>query len=316
MYIFADFHTHTLYSHGKGTVEENLLAGKARGLEMVAITDHGPGSVPWVRTSLRRMRRMMDEVRFYNQRLEGIRALAGVEANVVSLRGEIDVPPDLVEELDLLLVGFHTEIIARTLAEQWKIFGRTLLARHSRAAAERARADVTQALVEIVYRHPVDIVTHPGHKVSIETAALARACARRGTAMEINAGHGFMTRAYAEIAALEGAPFVLDSDAHRPGDVGRLERALAVAQAAGLQPEQIWNARETADEPRPGEGLPHRPGRVRPNLDGLPPRWDHSRPMPGRSAGRLPQLADGAWDDGRDVFNPDVDTEHRGPWRH
>ena len=294
MYIFADFHTHTLYSHGKGTVEENLLAGKARGLETVAITDHGPGSTPWVRTSVRRMRRMIDEVRFYNQRPEGIHALAGVEANVVSMRGEIDVPPELVDELDLLLVGFHTEVIARTLSDQWKIFGRTLLAKYSRAVAERARADVTQALVEIVYRHPVDIITHPGLKVPIDTAELARACARRNTAMEINAGHGFMTRAYAEVAAREGASFTIDSDAHRPGDVGRLDRAVAVAQAAGLQPEQIWNARERADQPRPDEGLPHRPGRIRPNLDGQPPSWE---PRP-------------------DVYNPDVDTGHRGPWTH
>ncbi|MGE5591540.1 MAG: PHP domain-containing protein [Bacillota bacterium] len=297
MHIFADFHTHTLYSHGKGTVEENLLAGKARGLEMVGITDHGPGSTPWVRATVGRIRRLIDEVGYYNERMEGMRALAGVESNVVSLRGEIDVPPELIEELDLLLVGFHTQIVARSLADQWKIFGRTALSRYSTALRERERVEVTKALVEIVERHPVDIVTHPGLRVSIDTAELARACARRNTALEINAGHGFMTRAFAEVAARESASFAIDSDAHRPGDVGRLERAVNVALAAGLQPEQIWNARGDDGQPRPGEGLPQRPGRARPSLDTFgPPR-------------RIGSWAPPGWTHG--VYNSSVDTAQK-----
>ena len=46
-----DYHTHTTYSHGvivphgKGTVEENVQAAIERGLEELAISDHGPGHV-------------------------------------------------------------------------------------------------------------------------------------------------------------------------------------------------------------------------------------------------------------------------------
>ncbi|NLZ90577.1 MAG: histidinol-phosphatase, partial [Clostridiales bacterium] len=28
MNIFADYHTHTIYSHGKGTIEENVLEAR------------------------------------------------------------------------------------------------------------------------------------------------------------------------------------------------------------------------------------------------------------------------------------------------
>ena len=38
-----DLHTHTIFSHGKGTIEQNVRAALDRGLTHIAITDHGPG---------------------------------------------------------------------------------------------------------------------------------------------------------------------------------------------------------------------------------------------------------------------------------
>ena len=43
MKLTADFHTHTVFSHGKGTILENALSAKTRGLKKIAITDHGHG---------------------------------------------------------------------------------------------------------------------------------------------------------------------------------------------------------------------------------------------------------------------------------
>lgn len=253
--LFADYHTHTLYSHGKGTVEENILAAKARGLEEVAITDHGPASAPWVRTPLAKFRQLKQEVRSCQESYPDVKVLAGVEANLTGAGGEIDVPPRVVRELDLLLVGFHPDVLPASVADGW-LFLRNRLGRFHRGLARRARVENTKALVEAVYRHPVDIITHPGLKVSIDTAELARACAKKGTALEINAGHGYMTVEFCRVAAREGAEFVIDSDAHRPGDVGRLDRGLAIAERAGLTARQIRNAREYTETNLASPGQP------------------------------------------------------------
>ena len=41
MKLTADYHTHTIFSHGKGTILENALSAKEIGLKSIAITDHG-----------------------------------------------------------------------------------------------------------------------------------------------------------------------------------------------------------------------------------------------------------------------------------
>ena len=43
--LMYDLHTHTTYSHGKGSVEDNVRAAMNKGLGYIAISDHGPGHI-------------------------------------------------------------------------------------------------------------------------------------------------------------------------------------------------------------------------------------------------------------------------------
>lgn len=240
--VFADYHTHTRYSHGSGTVRDNVDAARRRGLSGVAITDHGPGNLPWVGIGrAERLLTLRDEVRRVEAEFGDIRVFAGVEANIISVDGRLDVPRPILKELDITLCGLHPTVIPASFSDYLHLFGLNSLSRIFTGLAPRARLVNTKALVEAVHRYDIDIITHPGLHLSIDTAELARACAKRGTALELNASHNKLTVDFARVAAREGCRFAIDSDAHRPERVGALGPALAVAEAAGLSPEQIIN---------------------------------------------------------------------------
>ena len=42
-----DYHTHTIFSHGIGTIEDNVKIAIEKGLSSIAISDHGPGHLTY-----------------------------------------------------------------------------------------------------------------------------------------------------------------------------------------------------------------------------------------------------------------------------
>ncbi|MGE5554607.1 MAG: PHP domain-containing protein [Betaproteobacteria bacterium] len=244
MELIADYHTHTVHSHGTGTVAENVTAAQRRGLAAVAITDHGPANLfglgvkaPEVLLSIQKEIQRVEEER------PDIQVLAGVEANVVSGEGDLDVPDDLLRDLDVVLVGLHPLVHYHSAADAFRLGLQNLAGRVSRTLYERTREANTRALEEAVTRHEVDIVTHPGLHLSIDTPRLAATCASVGTALEISAGHPYQTADFVRVARAAGAVFAIGSDAHRPEDVGNLGSGLALAEAAALPAALVLNAR-------------------------------------------------------------------------
>ncbi len=161
---------------------------------------------------------------------------------MVSGEGDLDVSDSLLRDLDVVLVGLHPMVHYRSTTDTLRLGLLNLAGRVSRRLYRRGRETNTHALEEAVIRHEVDIITHPGLHLSIDTPRLAATCASVGTALEISAGHPYLTTEFVLVAREAGAVFAIDSDAHRPEDVGNLAPGLAVAEAAGLPPALVLNA--------------------------------------------------------------------------
>lgn len=235
----GDYHMHTTHSDGRATVAEMVEAGRRAGLLEMAITDHGPRNIGVGVASPATYRRIRLEAR-EAEAAGGPRVLLGAEADVLGLEGQIDLPEEVYRELDILLVGLHPYVWPADAAGGWLVAGNAL-SRWSRRVRESVRRANTEALCRCLYRHPVDVVTHPGLGMPVDVAEVARACARTGTAYEVNVGHLFQTVEELRVAAAEGACFIVNSDAHFPASVGKLEEGLRLLEEAGVPPERVLN---------------------------------------------------------------------------
>lgn len=239
--LYADYHTHTVYSHGTGNIMDNVMAARKKGLTEIAITDHGIRHFAFgvKEKDIARMREEIDKI---NQNSEGIKVLLGMECNIISSDGDIDMNDDIRKYLDILLVGFHMMVLPKNMKEFLKIYGRNYMSKTFHLGAEGIKKANTESMIKAIQRHRIDIITHPGTRIPMDTTLIAKAAAKAGTALEINSHSSYMQAEHVIAAAREGARFVIDSDAHCPEDVGNLQNGLNIAIEAGLTSDQIINA--------------------------------------------------------------------------
>lgn len=245
MRLIADYHTHTCYSHGQGTIQENIEAAIKQGLSKVAIADHGPRSQSIRCFGVKEAETLLEiktKVDEYNKYYPEIDILSAVEANVVSMKGKLDVPQEVLEQLDKVLVGFHLFIKPIDLNSLWGIIIDNALINKLRINSAKIRRANTELMIKVLDNYKVDIITHPGYQINLDTKTLATEAAKRDVALEINAKHGFLTKEFVEIAAQEGVKFSLGSDAHAPNQVGDVGPALELVKQLGIPADQIINA--------------------------------------------------------------------------
>lgn len=226
MLIHADYHTHTRYSHGKGTPEDNVRAAIEKGLKQIAISDHGPASLFWgIRgNALTRLRKEVDSL---NDRYgDRIRVLMGVECNLTG-DGRCDLPRDRMQLFDVVILGYHRGIWPRTGTMC------RFLTSGGKENAELAKRS-TDYLLHAIEEYPIDFISHPGEYLPIDLARLAKGAAECGVALEINGKHPTLTPEKLRLAAQQGARFVISSDAHHPDRVGTFGDAPRFAKEAGV----------------------------------------------------------------------------------
>jgi histidinol phosphatase-like PHP family hydrolase len=218
----GDLHTHTNLTDGVASLGEMVAAARARGYAYYAVTDHAPNLV---------MQRMTDE-KMLAQRAE-VRALSG-SAGLILLHGtELNIGPDGTVDWDAdFLDGFDIRVASV----------------HSHF--DQDRAAMTKRFVTAAENPYVNIIGHPvtrklGRRgpVDVDLDELYRACARTGTALEINASPERMDLPPEDIAAAKdaGVRFAIDTDAHSLVHLGNMRFGVAAARLGGLTVADVIN---------------------------------------------------------------------------
>lgn len=240
MRIIADYHTHTRYSHGKGTIRENVEAAIEKGLKAIGICDHGPGHYLYgvKREKIYQMRREVDKL---NREYKEIEILLGVEANIIGFDGTIDVDEEIIEMLDILLLGFHYGVLFKSIGDYLFMNVANPVSKLLPIGRDRIIERNTEAIVKAIERYPIDIITHPGDKVKLNTKKVAEAAYAKGVALEINEKHNELSVENLKIALDTKVDFYINSDAHRPEEVGMVDEAINRIVEANIPLSRVKN---------------------------------------------------------------------------
>ncbi len=242
MKLFGDYHTHTIYSHGTGTIRDNVEAAIKKGLKEIAICDHGPGHYLYgvKRVNIPIMRDEIDRLNEeYSHR--DIKILLGVESNITGFDGRIDMDDKLIKLTDILLLGYHYGVTPSSFKGGLGLYVMNPITKIIPIGRDRALELNTNAFIRAINNYPITFITHPGSKAKVDIRELARAANKVGTALEINSKHSELSIDSIKIAMEEEVEFIINSDAHSPEDVGNISKALERAKAAGLAMNRIRN---------------------------------------------------------------------------
>ena len=232
MAFLGDYHTHTVYSHGKGSIEDNVLVAARKGLKEIAISDHGFGHMAF---GVRRceLPRMREQLNVLKQKYPQVKTYLSVESNILGRKGRIDVRESDKQWLDMVVCGYHKLVWGSETAYFWS--------NNLGLATAATIARNTEAYVKTIENNAIDILSHPGNGCKFDVREVARACRHFGTYFELNGKGIYLTDAQLAEAAEEGCEFVCDSDAHSPGRVGDFSLPLERIRRVGIPMSAIAN---------------------------------------------------------------------------
>jgi putative hydrolase len=240
MEVYGDLHTHTVYSDGVSTVEDNVAAAEKRGLKQLAITDHGHGK--WFGTGMKPKNYDIIKAQIEKSAAEHkLQVLFGVEANITGTGGQMDILPKELGEFDIVLCGVHRLVKAHRFLDYFTFFIPNWFWALIRFTPKKRIAKNTQTVINAVEKNNIDILTHPNRYFKTNVLEVARACVRRGTVMELNAKKiSFRPIDFERMTEL-GAKFVIGSDAHIAKNVGRVNRVTEFLKLCDYPADAILN---------------------------------------------------------------------------
>jgi len=224
MKLVADCHFHTISSgHAYSTLDEYAREASMKGLELIAMTDHGPA-----------MPGSAHIYYFHNLKvipdyLYDVEILKGMEANIISHDGSLDITDLDPKELDVLIASYHSPCLKPGTA-----------------------AENTKAYIGAMKNKYVNIIGHPDDgRIPVDHEELVRAAAEYDILLEMNnsslrpvsfrqnAKENYMR--LLECCEKYKVSIIVNTDAHIHTDIGEFSEALALLRQVGFPKELVAN---------------------------------------------------------------------------
>ena len=242
MILLGDYHTHSTYSrhgHGKGSVLENASVAANKGLKQIAITDHGYNH-PVFGIRKKDVAELKEDI--YNAKeVSGVDILLGIESNMTSFDGDVDLGEEDLEDFDIILMGHHKFVLGnRKYIDTISLQATNGILRIFTPSQERISKNTTSFL-KALDKYPIDIITHLNYGAPTDTIAVARTAREKGVYIELNGKRINFTDQEIITMANEGVKFIINSDAHTPERVGECNKPINLIHRLGIPTSLIAN---------------------------------------------------------------------------
>lgn len=221
--VYGDYHTHTRYSDGFTSVEENLISATQRGLETIGFSDHGFGNPDFASLTREKARRQKEEIDSYRAKYSNLSILQAVEADLVSVDGDIDMEEEDFELFDYVIVGVHRFAKTPSLNSWWNLYKRAFSPIFTKPS-EKELARNTNTWIKMLQRHKIAILAHFNSIFYAQAGPVAECCAANNVLFEINSKHLSQLKPVFEDVLKTDVKLIVSSDGHRKKEIGNFDK--------------------------------------------------------------------------------------------
>jgi DNA polymerase (family 10) len=222
--IRGDLQMHTTASDGKNSIEEMGRAAQELGYEYIALTDHSQAVTVANGMDEKRTLEQIKKIRAAQERVPGIRLLAGIEVDIKK-NGSLDLMDDVLAELDVVVASVHSFM-------------------------NMEAAEMTDRILAAIENPYTQIIAHPTGRLVLRREPFAydmekifAAAAKHGVAMECNAYPDRLDLRDVELRAAKqlGAKLVISTDSHATVHLKNMKYGVITARRGWIEKEDVIN---------------------------------------------------------------------------
>ncbi len=222
--IRGDLQMHTTASDGKNSIEEMGEAARALGYEYIALTDHSQALAMANGMDEKRTLEQIKKIRAANERVPGIRLLAGIEVDIKK-NGSLDLDDEVLAQLDVVVSSVHSYM-------------------------NLERAEMTERLLAAIENPYTHILGHPTGRLVLrrepfdyDMEKVLDAAVKHGVAVECD---GYPDRldlrdVHLRMAKQRGAKIVISTDSHATTQLTFMKYGVTTARRGWIEKKDVIN---------------------------------------------------------------------------
>ena len=224
--IRGDLQMHTTASDGRNSIEEMGEAALALGYEYIALTDHSQALAMANGMDEKRTLEQIKKIRAAQERVPGIRMLAGIEVDIKK-DGSLDLDNEVLAQLDVVVASVHSYM-------------------------NMERAEMTERILAAMDNPYTQIIAHPTGRLLLrrepfdyDMEKILDTAVASGIAMECNAypDRLDLRDVHLRMAKHRGVKIVISTDSHATLHLQMMKYGVITARRGWLEEKDVINTR-------------------------------------------------------------------------